>query len=103
MGAARAWRGWLLGIKTQAEAAAMFGSNPRYVAAAVVVLMTEDVALLNSVLAGELPLLEAAKMARKRAGLVSAFRSASPQDRIAFAKVVGPDVVFDEVVCPAAV
>ena len=41
------------------------------------------------------------KQARQLGELVAAYRSATASDRIAFAKVVGPDTIFDTVLVPA--
>ena len=38
---------------------------------------------------------------KKRVALLKAYREASPADRVAFARTVGPTVVFDNVVSPA--
>jgi hypothetical protein len=67
----------------------------------VVVLESEDTALLFDVLHGAVPLLEAAEKAKARSALVVAFRGASEEDRIAFARTIGADLVFDTVVVPA--
>jgi hypothetical protein len=83
------------------EAAESCGSNIAYVAAAVRLLKSEDQSLVSAVIRGFVPLLAAAKQARQLGELVAAYRSATASDRIAFAKVVGPDTIFDTVLVPA--
>ena len=83
------------------EAAESCGSNITYVAAAVRLLKSEDQSLVSAVIRGFVPILAAAKQARQLGELVAAYRSATASDRIAFAKVVGPDTIFDTVLVPA--
>jgi hypothetical protein len=70
-------------------AAACTGSSPTHVRAAVVVLKSEDESLLNCVLGGDMSLLAAAKMARRVAKLVSAYRGADEDDLTIAAKIIG--------------
>ena len=72
----------LLGLSieagSQANAAAIVGSNVRYVVAACLVLQSEDTSLLSDVLAGRMPLLAAAGSLQARE-LISAYRAATPR------------------------
>ena len=79
----------------------MCGANRSYVVAAAAVLQSRDAALIDDVLYGRVPMLEAAKSVRKKVELVRAFGRASEEDRRALGHAVGPDRVFDEVVIPA--
>jgi hypothetical protein len=88
-------------VGSQAEAATMVGSNRPYIVAAVLVLQAEDQALLADVLVGKMPLLTAAKIVRKRAELIAAYRRATPEDLTALARAVGPSDLFDRAVVPA--
>jgi hypothetical protein len=94
----------LLGIpiqpRTQAEAARLVASTPFYVAAAAALLEAGVPGLVDDVLQGRVPLLEAGETVRKRARLVKAYREADRKDRAALGKVVGVDVVFDETIKP---
>jgi hypothetical protein len=84
-----------------AKAATACGSCPPYVAAAVVLLKAENASLLGSVLTGTVPLLVAARQSRHAAELVAAYRQATAADRVAFAKAIGPTVLFDNDLVPA--
>jgi hypothetical protein len=99
--AARALLGFPVVARTQAEAAAMTRSTVRYVVAAAIVLQAEDPALLADVTAGRISLLAAARIARGRAELISAYRRATAADRSALARAVGPASVWDDVLAPA--
>lgn len=88
--------------KAIAAVAVCCGSNTGYVKAAIDILKTEDVDLFRQVLKGHRGLLATAAKVRNRAALVDAYRAASSEDRIAFAKTVGADTLFDDVVVPAA-
>jgi hypothetical protein len=83
--------------KTQAQAAELVGSTRLYVAAATALLEAEAPTLMESVLCGNVSLLEAAKRVRGRAQLVKAYRQADLSDRKALSEVVGADSVFDDV------
>jgi hypothetical protein len=94
----------ILGItvqpKTQAEAAKLFASTPQYIAAAITLLEAEAPDLIERVLRGHIPLLEAAQTVRKRVRLIKAYREADRSDRKALGNAIGVDVVFDETVGP---
>jgi hypothetical protein len=86
---------------TQAEAARLVGSTPAYVAAAAVVINAATPGLIENVLHGRVPLLEAAESVRKRVRLVKAYREADRDDRKALGTVIGVDHVFDETIAPS--
>ena len=98
--AAKVLAGVPLHVKSQAEAAALFASTRQYIAAAATLLEAEDPHLIQHVLSGRIPLLEAAATVRKRAQLVKAYRAASDGDRKALGVVVGVDAVFDQTIAP---
>jgi NAD(P)H-nitrite reductase large subunit len=84
-----------------AAAALSCGSCIAYVQAALVLLKSENVAMLERVLCGQVPLLVAAKQLKQVAALVDAYRAAAAVDRVAFARAVGPTVLFDDTLVPA--
>jgi hypothetical protein len=88
-------------VSTLAAAAYGCGSNVIYVRAAVIVLKSENTALLDQVLEGDLPLLEAARQVEQLGKLVAAYRGASAADRVAFARAIGPSTLFDDSLVPA--
>ena len=88
-------------FSSQAQAAAACGSGVVYVRAAVAILRSEDASVRDEVLTGQLPLLAAAALVEKRAAIVAAYRQATAADRIAFAKAIGPTVLFDNDLVPA--
>jgi hypothetical protein len=77
-------------------AAASCGSSEIYVKAAIILLRAENAALLDRVLAGDIPLLRAAAQVRRVADLVAAYRCADGADRIAFMARVGTDNILNE-------
>lgn len=83
------------------EAAEYSGSNVAYVRAMLTLNKTENLSLLVDVLAGELPLLVAAKQVAQLGRLVDAYRKASAADRVAFANAVGVGALWDETIAPA--
>jgi hypothetical protein len=83
-------------IPSLALAAASCGSNVQYVKAAVTLLKSE--ARLDSVLKGHIPLLGAATQAKRVADLVSAYRSANDQERVAFARACNAEKIFEVLV-----
>lgn len=85
-------------IPNLAFAAASCGSNVAYVRAAVILLKSENMSLLGKVLAGHVPLLTAAAQAKRVADLISAYRSANDQDRVAFARTCDAEKIFDVLV-----
>ena len=82
-------------------AAELCGANVHYVAAAVTILQTEDHALREAVLAGKVPLLQAATAMKSTAKLIAAYRASDGADKFSFAQAVSPETVWDEVVEPA--
>jgi hypothetical protein len=88
-------------VSSYAAAAECCGSNRLYVKAAVTVLTAENPALRGRVLRGWIPLMEAARQVEQVATLVRAYRAASAADRVEFAKIVGPTVLFDTALVPA--
>jgi hypothetical protein len=88
-------------VPTLADAALGCGSNVAYIIAAITLVRSEDAALRERVLRGAVPLLAAARQAQQMAKLIAAFRNASAGDRVAFARAVGPTVLFDTVLVPA--
>jgi len=99
--AATAAQIYLVHRKSLADAALCCGSNPHYVHAAVIVLQSEDEPLLQRVLSGDVSLLAAAKQVRQVAELVAAYRKTSAADHVAFARTIGPTVLFDDMLVPA--
>lgn len=87
---------------TVKAAARACGSNVPYVRAALVLLEVGNPVLMTRVLVGQANLLEAARDAQHLAGLVKAYRTAAPADHIEFARLIGPDALFDGAVAPAA-
>jgi hypothetical protein len=83
------------------KAATMTGSNSLYVAAMVVILKSEDSALLSDVVLGEIPILKAAAIVETKARLIAAYREASVADRVALVKAVGAEEIFDKTLVPA--
>jgi hypothetical protein len=80
------------------EAAEMVGSHRGYVEAATVLLKAENLTLVNKVLDGEMPLLEAARMVKAMVSLVDAYRRASAAERVQFARTVGTEELFESVI-----
>jgi len=80
----------VFGRKTPiAAAAASTGSTPAHVTAAITIIKSEDQALLEQVLRGEVPLSAAAKRVKRVADLVTAYRNATSEDLVKAAKVIG--------------
>jgi hypothetical protein len=86
---------------SSADAAAMCGSNPAYVKAAITLLQAKDAGLVRRVKWGLVPLLTAAASVKNRVALVKAYRAASPDDLESLAHTVGPAAVWDAVIAPA--
>jgi hypothetical protein len=78
----------------------MCRSNVTYVRAAVTLLRAQDAALTDRVNDGDVRLLDAAASVRRRVKLVEAFRDAAPDDLAAFARTIGPGVLFDSAISP---
>jgi hypothetical protein len=77
-------------------AAVCCGSSVPYVKAMATLLKSENAALLNQVLAGDVPVLAAAKRVKRRALLVDAYRRADDVDRIAFMRTCGTENILNE-------
>jgi hypothetical protein len=88
-------------VRTLTEAAASCGSSVPYVRAAAVLIRAERTVLMQQALVGHVNLLKAAREAQGLARLVQAYRTAAPTDRIAFARVIGPTDLFDNVIAEA--
>jgi hypothetical protein len=69
--------------------AASTGSTPAQVTAAMTIIMSEDKALLEQVLRGEVPVLTGAKRVKRVAALITAYRNATNEDLVKAAKVIG--------------
>jgi thioredoxin-like negative regulator of GroEL len=91
----------LFGIDTAVKAAAATGTTRAAVHAALIVLQNGDEGLAASVLKGWEPLSRAADKVRARVKLVEAFNSATPDDRVAFARAIGPTELFEAAIEPA--
>jgi hypothetical protein len=81
-----------------ARAAECCGSNVLYLRAAIVLLKTENAALLDRVLRGRESLTAAANRAQHVADLMSAYRGASDADRVTFARTAGMDALLNMLV-----
>jgi hypothetical protein len=86
--------------KTLPKAAAMSGSCPAYVQAALVLIEADNHTLIDQVLTGRLPILAAARQVKQLSKLVDAYRAASASDRIAFGQAIGVTTLFDHSVAP---
>jgi hypothetical protein len=86
---------------TVAAAAERCGSTPAYVQAALAILAAENTSLVADVVNGRVPLLATAREVKRLGELVAAYRKASAADRVAFARAVGPTVLFDTSLVPA--
>jgi hypothetical protein len=78
--------GWFSSLAAAAEAV---GAGVDYVRAAIILLRSENVSLLQKVLAGEAPMLAAARETVKLAAAVTAYKAMTAADRKAFAVVTG--------------
>jgi hypothetical protein len=88
--AVAAARRLVFSMKTSIAAeAARTGSTSAHVTAAMIILKSEDRALLEQVLRGEVPVATAAKRVKRVADLISAYRNATNEDLIKAAKVIG--------------
>jgi hypothetical protein len=88
-------------VPTLAAAAIACGSSVPYVAAGVTLLKSEDSGLLDRALRGAMPLLVAARGARRVARLISAYRGALSDDLVTFTRTIGVANVWDEIIVPA--
>jgi hypothetical protein len=83
------------------EAALWTGSNPVYARALAVIVKSKDTALLNAVLKGCAPVPAAAASVKGLAKLLAAFADTTPENKAAFGRTVGTDILFDTVLVPA--
>ena len=90
-----------LGIDTIVKAAVATGTTRAAVNAALIVLQNGDEGLAASVLKGRESLSRAADKVRGRVKLIEAFQSATPDDRVAFARAIGPTELFEAAIEPA--
>jgi len=79
-------------------AAEACGSNVKYIQAAIVLLRADNASLVRDVRRGNISLLQAAREAQRLVNLITAYRAATDPDRVAFAKAVGVETVFDPLV-----
>jgi hypothetical protein len=99
--AARAYLAKLPWAPTIAIAARGCGSTPAYVAAAIVILRSNDDHALWLVLRGSWSLLETAARLRPRVKLLDAFNRASASDRAFLGQAAGVSTIWDAVIMPA--
>ena len=83
---------------TLAAAAESTGSNVAYIQAAIILLRADNASLVSDVLAGRVPLLQAAREAKRLVDLVTAYREAKDPDRVAFARACGVEAIFNTLV-----
>lgn len=88
-------------VPSLTAAAESCGASLHYVQAMIVLVKAENTSLLKRVLAGEVPVLAAAKQTKQLARLVDAYRNASADEKVAFARAVGPTTLFDDSLIPA--
>ena len=86
---------------TITAAAERTGTSRAYIEAALAILAAENTSLVADVINGKVPLLAAAREVKRLGELVAAYRRASSADRVAFARAVGPTVLFDTSLVPA--
>lgn len=91
----------VFGVDTITKAAIATGTTRNAVHAALIILQNGDENLAANVLQGRESLSRAADKVRGRVKLVEAFKSATPDDRIAFARVIGPTELFEAAIAPA--
>jgi hypothetical protein len=86
---------------TLRAAALRCGTTVTYTGAAVTVLLSENTSLMAKVVRGKIPMMAAARETKRLAKLVAAYRAGTAADRVAFAKTIGPTVLFDTSLVPA--
>ena len=89
-------------VPTLAAAAESCGSNVAYVRAAITLVKTDNPALVSDVLAGQVPILQAAAQVRPVVDLVTAYREAKDPDRVAFARACGAEAIFNVLVAASS-
>jgi hypothetical protein len=82
-------------VPTLAAAAESCGSCTDYVRAAIILLKADNASLVHDVYCGRVPILQAAREARRLVNLVSAYREATDPDRVAFARACDPEKILD--------
>ena len=95
---AEAYLGRPIEAATLAEAAAKCGSSIGYVEAMVALLQSENGCLIDAVLAGDMPLLEAAAQVRRQRDLLKAVnlvRSANRADWARVGQAFDPDEILE--------
>jgi hypothetical protein len=116
---------YLQGKITLAQAAISVGSNVRYIMAAVLLIKSHDMRLINDAVHGNIPILVAAKLVKPQVLVVEALKTASPAnlaaiydathftnelskllvdtppaERTEAAAKLGADIVWDQMVSP---
>ena len=89
-------------VPTLAAAAESCGSNVVYVRAAIILMRADNASLTGDVLAGQVPILQAAAQVRPVVDLVTAYREAKDPDRVAFARVCGAEAIFNVLVAASS-
>ena len=89
------------GIKTGTQAALLVNVSRPSVDAALLVLKSGDQSLLADVMADRISLFRAASKVRNRIKLIEAFKTATPDDRVAFGQAVGIAEIWDSTIMPA--
>jgi hypothetical protein len=82
-------------------AAASCGVSVAYVRAMLVLIASENMALIDHVVAGRVSVTVAVNMMKPVAKLMTAFKAANPDALATFVKTIGPAVAFDTIIAPA--
>jgi hypothetical protein len=90
-----------LGIDTVTKATVATGVSRAAIDNALTIIEADQAPLASFVLTGRETLSRGARKVRSQARLISAFKKATPDDRIALGLAVGADLLFDDVVTPA--
>ena len=101
--AAQLLRDRAYGVNTITAAAIVTNVTRPAVKAALLILQAEADLLATDVLERRVSLLEAGKVVRIRAQLITTYKAADRNDRAALGEVVGVDELFDEVVAPSLI
>ena len=81
---------------TIAAAANWSGSSPTYICAMLTILDSRDEVLLDRVITGRVGVLAAAAQVKGLTKLLTAFKVATTENKVAFRKTIGDDALFDE-------
>jgi hypothetical protein len=103
--ACRAYGAVLLHLKcgfTIDHAIACTGSHTNYVVAMKWIVVSRDQYLLERVLRGRLDLFDMAEQVRPMVELKAAYKKLTPKQRITWAVEEDPNVLFEQVIAPAA-